>query len=127
MKPCRSLLIASTIFLQASAVAGSKPDYKLAFGQRDGCFLLSDLKTGRTIEEFNAKRCIERFSPCSSFKIAAALMAFESKVLKDNNQVIKWDGVTRDREELNQDQTPYSWMKNSAIWVTQWIPPPAWT
>ena len=50
-------------------------------------------------------------------------MAFEKKVLKDDNQVIKWDGVKRERAELDQDQTPYTWMSNSAIWVTSWIMP----
>lgn len=106
-----------------SGLANGKVDYKPAFGARDGCFVLSQISTGKIIEEYNSKRCTERFSPCSSFKIAAALMAFEKGILKDDNQVVKWDGVKRDREELNQDQTPYSWMKNSAMWVTQWITP----
>ena len=38
-------------------------------------FILSkrQVSTGKIIEEYNGKRCAERFSPCSSFKIAAAL------------------------------------------------------
>lgn len=107
----------------AQALPTTTPDYKAIFGQRDGCFLLSDLSTGKVIEEYNVKRCAERLSPCSSFKIAAALMAFDKGILKNENQIIKWDGVKRDREELNKDQTPYNWMKNSAMWVTQWITP----
>lgn len=110
-------------FTSLNLFALSDADFKKEFVDRDGCFLISDLKTGKIISEYNSKRCQERFSPCSSFKIAAALMAFEKRVLKDENQVIKWDGVKRERVELNQDQTPYTWMSNSAIWVTSWIMP----
>jgi beta-lactamase class D len=48
---------------------------------------------------------------------------FENKILKDDNQIIKWDGEKHDRSELNKDQTPYTWMSNSAIWVKSWIVP----
>jgi beta-lactamase class D len=105
------------------AFAFSSADFKKEFGARDGCFLVTDLSTGKMVAEFNAKRCSERFSPCSSFKVAAALMGFDKGVIKDENQIIKWDGVKRDRPELNQDQTPFSWMSNSAKWVTEWIMP----
>ncbi len=111
------------IFQSINSFAFAEADFKKEFTDRDGCFLISDLKTGKIISEYNSKRCQERFSPCSSFKIAAALMAFEKKVLKDDNQAIKWDGLKRERAELNQDQTPYTWMNNSAIWVTSWIIP----
>jgi len=115
-------LIAALLLLIPTLALGS-PDFKSAFGSRDGCFVISDLHTGKIISEYNPKRCQERLSPCSSFKIAAALMAFEKGILKDENQVVKWDGVIRDRAELNRDQTPFMWMSNSAKWVTEWITP----
>jgi beta-lactamase class D len=80
----------------ATAIALTETEFKKLFEDRDGCFVMSDLKTGKILSEYNPKRCQERFSPCSSFKIAAALMAFEKKVLKDDHQVIKWDGVKRE-------------------------------
>lgn len=110
-------------FQSINSFALSDADLKKEFTDRDGCFLISDLKTGKIISEYNSKRCQERLSPCSSFKIAAALMAFEKKVLKDENQVIKWDGVKRGRVEIDKDLTPYTWMSASAIWVTSWIMP----
>lgn len=106
-----------------SSMAVADVDFKKLFSDRDGCFLVSDFKTGKTVVEYNAKRCQERFTPCSSFKIAAAVMAFEKGVLKSEKQVIKWDGVKRKRHELNQDQTPFSWMSESVKWVTDWIMP----
>lgn len=109
--------------LLISASASAAVDFKKTFADRDACFLISDLETGKIIAEHNAKRCKERFSPCSSFKVPAALMAFDKGVLKDENQVVKWDGIKRGRPEENQDQTPLTWMSNSIKWVTEWAMP----
>lgn len=117
------LLLLSLAFALPPAFAGSDADLQKKFGVRDACLAIADLRTGKTVLEYNAKRCRERFSPCSSFKVAAALMAFEQGILKDENQVIRWDGVERDRRELNHDQTPMSWMSHSAKWVTEWLMP----
>jgi beta-lactamase class D len=120
---CVVAICATCLLLFVSTPAAAGIDLRAAFGSRDACFVLQDIKTGKRVEEHNADRCRQRFSPCSSFKIAAALMAFESGVLKDENQVIKWDGKKREIAEHNQDLTPITWMKYSAMWVTQWITP----
>lgn len=111
------------ILCLGSQLSLAKVDFKSEFGQRDVCFIIANIKTGKVIKEYNANRCAKQFSPCSTFKIAAALMAFESGALKDENQVIKWDGVKRDRAEINRDQTPFTWMTNSTVWVTQALTP----
>lgn len=90
------------------------------FSGRDGCYLLIRLRDGQVVDEINPTRCAERFSPCSTFKIAAALMAFDSQLYHLQSQ-FKWDGHREEREECNQDQTPESWMKRSVVWVTQQI------
>src|SRR4051812_33873292 len=117
----KTLILISLLILATTAHA--EVDFKSEFGDRDGCFLLEDLKTGKVLAEYNPKRCREQLSPCSSFKIAAAVMAFEKSVLKDENQVVKWDGIKRDRAETNKDQTPFTWMSDSVKWVTEWIMP----
>lgn len=109
------------LFFSLSVVA--KVDFKQAFQDRDACFVLYDLENGKTVSEYNPTRCKERFTPCSSFKIAAALMAFEKGILKDVHQTIKWDGVRHTRREENRDQTPLTWMSDSVKWVTEWIMP----
>jgi beta-lactamase class D len=116
----RLLLI--TLFFSLSS-AWAVGDLTPLLGERDGCLIVAELRTGKRLKVFNEKRCDQRLSPASSFKIAAALMAFETGVLENENQSIKWDRVRRSREELNQDQTPYSWMRDSVLWVTQWITP----
>lgn len=97
--------------------------FKSLFSDREACFIMKRISTGETIESYNPQRCTERFSPNSTFKIPAALMAFEKGVLKTEDQVIKWDGKKYGREEENQDQTPISWMGQSVVWVTQWMIP----
>jgi beta-lactamase class D len=112
-----------TLFSGVCFAEEPSPDVNALFSGRDFCVVISDLSTGKVIREYNPARCAERLSPCSSFKIAAAVMAFEKNILKDDHQVIKWDGIHHDREELNQDQTPYTWMSDSVLWVTAWITP----
>ncbi|HBS51609.1 MAG TPA: penicillin binding protein transpeptidase domain-containing protein, partial [Coxiellaceae bacterium] len=41
-------------------------------------------------------RCNERVFACSTFKIPIAIMAFDQKILQDENTVIKWDQITRE-------------------------------
>jgi beta-lactamase class D len=112
-----------SLLLFFSARLNAATDFKKVFSDRDACFMISDLETGKVIAEYNSERCKERFTPCSSFKIAAALMAFEKGILKDENQIIKWDGIKHNRPEENRDQTPLTWMSNSVKWVTEWIMP----
>jgi len=109
--------------LPLTSFASSAPDFKATFESRNACFIISDLSTGKVVQAYNQKLCAERLSPCSTFKVAAALMAFEKGILKDDHQIVKWDGTHYDRKELNQDQSPYDWMSNSVMWVTQWITP----
>ncbi len=84
-------------------------------GGRKGCFLLIDLKNDKIVEEFGHNR---RLPPCSTFKVTAALMAFDSRILS-LQRVFKWNGVKDSRPECNQDQTAASWMERSVVWVTQ--------
>ncbi len=118
----KSILL-SLVFLLFSISVSAETDFKNVFNDRDACFLISDLKTGEILTEYNPRRCQERFTPCSSFKIAAALMAFEKNVFKDENQIIKWDRIQHSRKEENRDQTPLTWMSDSVKWVTEWIMP----
>jgi beta-lactamase class D len=112
-----------SLLILISTPSWAAVDFKKAFQDRDACFVISELESGKVLAEYNPERCKERQTPCSSFKIAAALMAFEKGVLKNENQVIKWDGVKRGRAEENRDQTPYTWMSESVKWVTEWIMP----
>lgn len=57
----------------------------------------------------------ESFLPASTFKIFSSLVALETGVIADETSVIRWDGVERDRTELNQDLDLQSSFRVSAV------------
>ena len=67
------------------------------------------------VEEAGTSR---RLPPCSTFKVVAAVMAFDAKILS-LKRVFPWNGVKDSRAECNRDQTAATWMERSVIWVTQ--------
>ncbi len=72
-----------------------------AYGIDSGCFILRD-HAHETIQLYNRPRCLERFTPASTFKIFNSLVALETSVAPDDRLVIPWDGVAR-RPEWNKD------------------------
>jgi beta-lactamase class D len=99
------------------------PDFARIFQGKDGCFVLYDLKADKVICQYNALRCGQELSPCSTFKIAIALMAFDQGVLKDENTTYKWDGIDRGNPNWNRDTSAQDWLKNSVVWFSQRITP----
>lgn len=94
------------------------------FPGKDVCYLLYDMKTQRFVEAHNRARCEERFPAASTFKIPLAVMAFDSGILKDEvTPVFKWNGEKSMIETWNKDQTPTTWIRESAVWVSQEITP----
>jgi beta-lactamase class D len=106
-----------------SPAQATEPDFARLFAGRDGCFELYDLKTDKLVVRSNSHRCALRTSPCSTFKVPLALMAFDSGVLKDETSVMKWDGSKTVRDEWNRDQTAATWMQYSVVWFSQRLTP----
>lgn len=98
------------------------PTQSNPFAGMKGCFLLYNLKTN-AFEKTIGDACQERFPACSSFKVPLAVMAFDSGVLKDEKQVLKWDGEKRFLETWNKDQDARSWMRESVVWFSQRLTP----
>jgi beta-lactamase class D len=66
-----------------------------------------------------------RHSPCSTFKIALALMGFDSGLLKDDCEPV-WEFkeeylslLPRVFDMWKEPHSPKLWMKNSAVWYSQ--------
>lgn len=97
-----------------------RPDFSKYFQQAGvkGTILIYDLKKSRYLV-YNAKRANTGYIPASTFKIFNSLVALETGVVKDENEVIKWDGVKREIPEWNQDHTMKSAIKVSAVWFYQ--------
>ncbi len=83
-----------------------------------GCITIYD-QTKNEYLVHNGERCREPFSPASTFKILNSLIALETGVIKDENEVIPWDSVNRRYDKWNMDQTLRSAIKYSAVWAYQ--------
>ncbi|MBX7046958.1 MAG: class D beta-lactamase [Ignavibacteria bacterium] len=83
-----------------------------------GCIVIYDYKNDRHYYHDSA-RCYRGFLPASTFKIPNSLFFLESGVLKDENEIIKWDGEKRWREEWNKDLNLREAYKYSAVWFYQ--------
>src|SRR5580765_6155607 len=114
--------IAIAILVSAPLRAG-EPDFARAFAGRDGCFELYDLKTNTLVVRSSSTRCAQRTSPCSTFKVPLALMAFDAGILEDETSMLKWDGTKTSRDSWNHDQTAATWMQNSVVWFSQRLTP----
>lgn len=83
-----------------------------------GCFLLYDLNENKYIG-YNFKRASTPFLPASTYKIFNSLIALETGVVRDENDIIKWDGVDRGSREWNKDLSMKDAFKYSAAWFYQ--------
>lgn len=59
--------------------------------------------------------------PASTFKIINSLIALDTGVVKDEQQVFKWDGTKRDISIWNKDHNLKQAYQHSAVWVYQEI------
>jgi len=95
-------------------------DFKKYFDEYNhkGCFVLYDLKKNLYIK-YNPKVCNKRFIPASTFKIFNSLIGLETGIVKDENEVFKWDGENRSVESWNQDLDMTKAFRFSAVWFYQ--------
>lgn len=87
------------------------------------CFVIKEL--GANSPSIIEGACSDRVSPCSSFKIALALMGFESGILK-TAETPSWPFKPEYQQAYHVcidkwkvPHTPTLWMKNSCIWYSQ--------
>ena len=111
------------VILAALPAQAAERDFARFFAGRDGCFELYDMKTNKLVVRFNPDRCAERTSPCSTFKVPLALMAFDSGILEDETSQMKWDGTKTGRDTWDRDQTASTWMQYSVVWFSQRLTP----
>ena len=61
----------------------------------------------------------EAFIPASTFKIPNTLIILEEGLIKDQSELIKWDGKEREYASWNKDQTLKSAFHYSCVWCYQ--------
>ena len=82
----------------------------------DGCFVMYN-QTDNQYIKYNPRQCDTGYIPASTFKIPNSLIALEEGLVKDTNQIIKWNGHEWPNKYWNQDQTLKTAIKYSCIWV----------
>lgn len=72
-----------------------------------------------TTHVYNPDRAKQRFIPASTFKIPHTLFVLDAGIIRDEQQVIPWNGVKYGISGWNKDQTLQTAMQNSTVWVYQ--------
>lgn len=118
------VLLILLLFLTVSGFAKSawqeRTDWDKYFktAQVEGCFLLYDLQK-REYYSYNRRRVDTPFIPASTFKFFNSLVALETGAVKDENEVLKWDGVNRRFPQWNKDHDMKTAFQNSTVWFYQ--------
>lgn len=84
----------------------------------NGCFIVHDFKNNISLSHHPA-RLDSAFLPASTFKIINSIIALETEVIKNEKEIIKWDGKERFVKSWNQDHNLASGIKNSVVWLYQ--------
>lgn len=97
-----------------------RPDWEPLFSEAGvtGTILVADERSGEQWL-WNAERAAERFCPASTFKVPHALFALDAGVLRDEFELIPWDGAEHRIAGWNADQTLRSSLRHSTVWVYQ--------
>jgi beta-lactamase class D len=111
-----TLLIAGTLLFAQSPI--EERDLARHFPGYSACLLVLDAGSGRIVRHGGAQ-CAKPLSPCSTFKIPNSLIALDTGVADGPEFFLKWDGVKRDRPELNHDHTLRTAIRDSVVWYYQ--------
>jgi beta-lactamase class D len=104
----------------AATTREDRPDWARFFSEADarGTIVVVDARSkSERMFVHDPVRAERRYVPASTFKVPHSLFALDAGVLRDEFQVIPWDGVARTSEAWNKDQDLRSAMRNSTVWV----------
>jgi beta-lactamase class D len=113
------VVLTLTIFIAAPSYADDADLAKL-FQDRgvEGTIIISSLD-GKMNYVHNSRRSETRFIPASTFKIPNTLIALEEGAVKNEKEVIKWDGKNKGFDAWNRDQTLETAFPVSCVWFYQ--------
>ena len=84
----------------------------------NGSIIIYDLDRD-SFYQHNRDRDNTAFLPASTYKIPNSLIALETGVIKNDVDVLTWDGIERDLAQWNQDLNIRLAFKYSAVWFYQ--------
>ncbi|MGJ8657914.1 MAG: class D beta-lactamase [Akkermansiaceae bacterium] len=112
------LFTSSTLFAEQEVV--EREDWGVFFKkfEVEGTMVVTDERDKDTkLSAYNLDRAKVGFLPASTFKIPHSLFALDTGIVRDEFQVLSWDGVKRFNSEWNRDQNLKSSMRHSVVWV----------
>jgi beta-lactamase class D len=125
VKRCLLLLLVLVLswsppLLAAGTSWQDHPEWAAEFADRAvaGAALIYD-EHGDRFHVFDRARAETPLLPASTFKVFNAMVALDSGAVKDEYEVIHWDGVKRQFDGWNRDHCLASAMKFSAVWFYQ--------
>jgi beta-lactamase class D len=83
-----------------------------------GTVVIKSLKSGKTYI-YNKERSENKYLPASTFKIVNTLIALQEKIVKDENEIIKWNGKDYGMAVWNKDQNMKTAFATSCVWFYQ--------
>lgn len=103
------MLNALVVFFVATPAEAQEPIPELLVARQaidatgfNGAMLIYDSRQNR-YQAGHAERIDRQLVPASTFKIFNSLVALETGVVAGAETVIRWDGIVRERTELNRD------------------------
>lgn len=91
-----------------------------AHGIDSACFILRD-NNHEAIHYYNKERCLQRFTPASTFKIFNSLVALDIPKVPDEQFIIPWDSIDRGIPAWNKDMNMRDAFKASNLGYYQAI------
>ena len=116
---CSKIIIAQNLNETVGCIIEEKSWDDLFKSPRlEGTFLLHKLNSD-SLKVYNLERAEKEYLPASTFKILNSLISLESNVIKDENEIIEWDGIERFYNKWNMDQSLKTALKYSCVWFYQ--------
>lgn len=84
----------------------------------EGSIMIERLEDGKTWMH-NEERTIMPMLPASTFKVFNSLVALQTGALESIDDTIRWDGIEREFNVWNQDQTLRTAIRYSTVWAYQ--------
>ncbi len=116
----RSFFLSVLLLLVTAICYAQDTDLARLFQERDveGTIIISSLD-GKRNYVHNKGRAETRFVPASTFKVLNTLIALEEGAIRNEKEVIKWDGKETGIDACNKDQTLETAFRASCIWFYQ--------
>lgn len=116
-----AILIASCVnYKSGNDVISEKKEWEEFYKKRglEGTFVLYNLNNNEYFV-YNPERANQSFLPASTFKIINSLIALETGAIKDEKEMLEWDGIDRGWENWNRNQNMLYAFRNSTVWFYQ--------